>query len=396
MKCKSSVVLFFVCIGLISNVTNVFGLDRASETVENDYDDGFYEAEELTDGVPPGHMLIEGDIIVPEDFLESRSAYQTNLWTNNTVPYEFDANVTALNRTLMQAAMQEWENVSDADFVHCASNTCTGNHLHIQNSTRNSSFIGMVVGQQVVNIFNWNFTFIMAHELGHALGYWHEHQRADQNQYLQIHSGNADPAGCNAACFATNFNPDAPNNYGPFDFDSVMHYGECAFALAPCPCGVPSNCQTIEVRMDCDTTTNRCTNTASAGRACTTDAECDPRSVGECNTTTNLCEKGTFGEACFNDGDCDIVLGQREHFSKYDELTMSFLYAEPDWRFVDNSYTGTESGTFLEPFQAFNAGASDVPSGGTVIIQPGSYNQTGTYTKTMTLRAPLGGVVIGQ
>lgn len=79
------------------------------------------------------------------------------------------------------------------------------------------------------------------------------------------------------------------------------------------------------------------------------------------------------GTACTNNGDCDIDVGQRDHLSKFDGLTLSSLYVESNWHFVDQSLTGPESGTFLEPFKTVDAGFTDVPNGGTVIIQPGSY-----------------------
>jgi len=199
MRFKCPVFILLSLLVLVVNMNNVFGLDEVIGVSAADIEDRSNNAGELSDGIPTGFMLIEGDIIVPENFFMIKAAYRTNLWTNNQVPYEFDTDftippppdvatgVTTVNRLLIQAAMQEWENASAINFVHCPLNNCTGNYLHIQNSTGNNSFVRMVGGEQVVNIFNWNIRFIMVHELGHALGYWHEHQRGDSN------------------CFATNF-----------------------------------------------------------------------------------------------------------------------------------------------------------------------------------------------
>jgi len=79
-----------------------------------------------------------------------------------------------------------------------------------------------------------------------------------------------------------------------------------------------------------------------------------------------------------------------------DQLTMSFLYPQSNWRFVDNTYTGSgESGTFLKPYKTFAAGANATPSGGTLwVLEQGEYPAMGTYDKAMTIRAALGGVVL--
>ena len=46
--------------------------------------------------IPDGFIVIDGDIIVPEDSF-ARGPYVLNLWPG-VVPFEFDANVTSLHR----------------------------------------------------------------------------------------------------------------------------------------------------------------------------------------------------------------------------------------------------------------------------------------------------------
>ncbi len=289
--------------------------------------------------LPPGYMLVEGDMIVPVDFYtrgnRPDSGYKSNLWPNGVVPYVFDANVTVAWRTAMITAMADWEAAANVDF---RPRTSEVNYVHIMTDATqgNTSYVGMINGVQTVTIYNWNYEFIMAHELAHALGYIHEQSRPDRDASVNV------LLACVQAGMEHNFNIAASaDQYGPYDFDSVMHYGQTAF-LEPSPV---------------------CTRTIVVK---------PPNEAWQ------------------------TLIGQRDHLSDMDKLTMSFLYPQSDWRFVDQTYGGNQTGSFLQPHTLIANGMNDAPDNGTVWIQPGSYWEGGTWSKPITLRAPLGGVIIGQ
>ena len=59
------------------------------------------------------------------------------------------------------------------------------------------------------------------HQLGHAIGFWHEHTRADRDQYIEILYENIDPN-------ATKYFDILPENEldnldTPYDLGSIMH-----------------------------------------------------------------------------------------------------------------------------------------------------------------------------
>jgi len=154
------------------------------------------------------------------------------------VPYEFDANVSALNQARVLASMQEIMGVCDVQFV-VRDPGAHPNWLHIQaHPSANNSFLGMLGGQQIVNITSWasnqpNVNFVIVHELLHALGFWHEHQRIDRDDVL----GNPVFVDINTPCIT----PAALPNFsvapvaqliGPYDFGSVMHYPQWAFSVS--------------------------------------------------------------------------------------------------------------------------------------------------------------------
>ncbi len=182
--------------------------------------------------LPPGHVLLD-DIILPESALHGRIPYQTNFWSTHVVPYLFNANVTLVNKNRALAAFAEIEAVANVKFVE---RTTEANYLHIKNSTGNNSFVGQIGGGQTVNIVSWSFRFVIVHELLHALGAWHEQQRPDRDEFVEIVYSNCQPG--------TEGNFDSifwVDTFGTYDFDSVMHYDACSFSTC-CPAGSTCSC----------------------------------------------------------------------------------------------------------------------------------------------------------
>jgi hypothetical protein len=344
---------------------------------------------ELQKDLPDGNVIIEGDIQVSRTFYKSlvktrspQSAYQkanTLFWPNGIVPFEFDGNcapgsircVSAGNQVAMLAAMAVLQAVANVQFQQCAGNACSGNFVHIQNSAGNNSFVGVQGGRQLINITSWGSQFTIVHELLHCLGFFHEQSAPNRGRFVTINWCNIQGAPAPPAdCTDPTKNPIANINftisndasvYGPYDLDSVMHYDACAFSI-DCPAGAACNCVNATI------TVNPPFNTQ--------DLLFTPLPAGQ-----------TWQQ----------LIGQVTHLSYLDRVTVSFLYPQPDWRFVDQAYDGANGdpdGSFRRPFRDLVTGIANTPEGGSLWIQPGNYPAVGIHGRRITLQAPLGNVTL--
>lgn len=317
----------------------------------------------------PGYVLIEQDIQVPlEQYLAIMGGLDatfgpTGYWPNAIVPYDFvSSGGGAVSGPNQAAAIAAMNNIaSRAGITFRPATGSDANRIRFQNSSFNNSPVGLQgVQPQIINIFNWNFEIIICHEIYHSLGFWHEQSRTDRDTYVTINTtsicgwtsvGTCAPNSCQmcsngAGGFTScegNFaiNPSSLA-YGFYDFDSFMHYRRDAFT---------------------------------------------------CTGGDTITVKAPFNTQ-WQSG-----IGQRDHFSYYDEITCRGLYPFPTDRWLDRNHSGTILGTFLLPNNDANilTRCQTMPTGGTLFVKYGNtYSGVGTYTNPVTIHAPAGAVTIGN
>ncbi|MAG55007.1 MAG: hypothetical protein CMJ83_01820 [Planctomycetes bacterium] len=169
---------------------------------------------------PEGYVLVD-DMVLPTWAIGAESAYQGTPWTGGNVYYEFDGNVSTTNRTRTLNAMAEIEAIANVDFIE---RTTQFNYIHIQSSSGNNSFVGMIGGGQTLNMVSWSFKYVICHELFHALGFMHEQSRPDRNTYVTINFANIQSGA------SGNFSQNSGTTVGAYDFASIMHYDNYDFS----------------------------------------------------------------------------------------------------------------------------------------------------------------------
>lgn len=161
--------------------------------------------------------------------VRAATARPERLWDHAVIPYEIESNFSGDHRALFKQAMRHWENFTCIKFVEREPE-----HQHYIVFTERPcgccSFVGKRGnGAQAISIGkNCDKFGIVVHELGHVVGFWHEHTRPDRDAHVDIVTHNI------LTGQEYNFNKltdEEVNSMGlAYDFDSIMHYARNTFA----------------------------------------------------------------------------------------------------------------------------------------------------------------------
>ncbi|XP_006812794.1 protein SpAN-like [Saccoglossus kowalevskii] len=172
---------------------------------------------------------IEKQIEAQTNRLETRKAHAdlSTRWEDGIVPYRIEPE-SAGDTDVILSAIEHWESKTSLRFPQYNADE----HTSFISFTKQDgcwSYVGHVfTGAQEISIGNGcAYMGTIAHEIGHAIGFFHEQSRPDRDEYVVINEENIIPG------YERNFqkyDTGTINTYQvPYDIGSLMHYGATYF-----------------------------------------------------------------------------------------------------------------------------------------------------------------------
>ncbi len=240
---KSAAIAAILCVS-ISTVGNAENKEifapRAGSVLFNDAVDSNKSASTGSGyDIVHGHAVIEGDMVLGRVDSQGNllGSYKRGLgqartldrWPNGIVPYQFSAGISANEQDLAEQAVDHWNQYSSITLVELTDENRADypNYVTFESSNGCASYVGMRGGEQELWISSSCGVGSIIHEIGHAVGLFHEHTRNDRDNFITVLWDNIVPG--------KEFNFDILNSntvlLGEYDYGSIMHYGESFFSV---------------------------------------------------------------------------------------------------------------------------------------------------------------------
>jgi hypothetical protein len=156
-----------------------------------------------------------------------------HLWPDGVIPFEIDGNdypPGSSGRAVILTAIAEWNTKTNITLIPRMSEDDFVIFQFGVAENASDSPVGRTGGAQIVRAATLGFNAgAIIHEIGHAVGLWHEQSRQDRDDFVDVNLSNV----LDDSKFNFDQHTDDGDDVGPYDYASIMHYGRNFFAANP-------------------------------------------------------------------------------------------------------------------------------------------------------------------